>query len=106
MLSHSTPMSPLFQACLLLDQHLNWSIPLETHGPAAGWPADAPLNATFWHKVTEAMAQNSSLVTLHNSYQGKLSTQTPNCTSAACTAAKICYMRSGSVALGSQCPQG
>jgi hypothetical protein len=78
----------------------------DTYGPAAGWPADAPLNATFWHEVTEAMAQNSSLVTLHNSYQGKLSTQTPNCTSAACTAAKICYMRSGSVALGSQCPQG
>lgn len=30
----------------------------------------------------------------------------PNCTSVACAQAKACYMRSGSVALGSKCPQG
>jgi hypothetical protein len=78
----------------------------DTYGPAAGWPADAPLNATFWHKVTEAMEQNITLVSLHNKYQGKLSLKSPNCTNAACQKAKICYMRSGSVALGSQCPQG
>lgn len=71
-----------------------------------GWPADAPMNATYWHKVTEAMAANHSLVTLQNTYQGKMSVMSPNCTNAACAEARICYMRSGSVALGRQCPQG
>jgi hypothetical protein len=78
----------------------------DTYGPGSGWPANAPLNATFWHKVTEAMEKNITLVSLHNSYQGKLSVKSPNCTSSACQKAKVCYMRSGSVALGSQCPQG
>lgn len=78
----------------------------DTYGPAANWPADAPLNATFWHAVTQAMERNSSLVSRHNTLQGKSSVMSPNCTSAACAKAKICYMRSGSVALGRQCPQG
>jgi len=78
----------------------------EAYGRAAGWPEDAPLNATFWHMVTEAMESDVDLVSQYNTYQGKMSTASPNCTSAACQAAKICYMRSGSVALGQQCPQG
>ncbi|KAK3680633.1 Metallo-dependent phosphatase-like protein [Podospora appendiculata] len=76
------------------------------YGPAANWPADAPLNATFWHRVTEAMERDRSLATLFNTYQGKSSARAPNCTSEACTEAKICYIRSGSVGLGRQCPQG
>ena len=71
-----------------------------------GWPATAPLNATYWQKVTEAMSANHTLVSVHNSYQGKLSVKSPNCTSNACAVAKVCYMRSGSVALGRGCPQG
>ncbi|RMD44781.1 hypothetical protein DV735_g345, partial [Chaetothyriales sp. CBS 134920] len=71
-----------------------------------GWPDEAPLNATYWHKVTEAMEEDRSLVTKFNNYQGRLSVKSPNCTSTACTTAKICYIRSGSVALGRQCPQG
>jgi hypothetical protein len=81
----------------------------ETYGPAAaagGWPADAPLNATFWHAVTEAMAANHTLVSVFNTLDGKMSVKSPNCTSVACAEAKICYMRSGSAALGNQCPQG
>lgn len=78
----------------------------DAYGPAAGWSIDAPLNATFWHRVTEAMEKNRTLVSLFNTYQGKSSVQSPNCTSDACAAAKICYMRSGSVALGQSCPQG
>ncbi|KAJ4507568.1 hypothetical protein HRR83_004148 [Exophiala dermatitidis] len=70
------------------------------------WPADAPLNATYWHRVSEAMAANHSLVQQFNTYQGKMSVKSPNCTSDACAEAKVCYMRSGSVALGSACPQG
>ncbi len=76
------------------------------YGPAANWPDNAPLNATFWHRVTEAMEADRSLATLFNTYQGKSSVRSPNCTSNACTTAKICYMRSGSVGLGRQCPQG
>ncbi|KAK0719621.1 Metallo-dependent phosphatase-like protein [Lasiosphaeris hirsuta] len=76
------------------------------YGPAANWPADAPLNATFWHRVTEAMERDRKLVALYNTYQGKSSVRSPNCTSDACAAAKVCYIRSGSAALGRQCPQG
>ncbi|KAK3062701.1 hypothetical protein LTS18_003536 [Coniosporium uncinatum] len=78
----------------------------EAYGSAAGWLADAPLNATFWHQVTEAMEKDIDLVSQFNTFQGKMSTASPNCTSRACQAAKVCYMRSGSVALGQQCPQG
>lgn len=78
----------------------------DAYGSAAGWAAGDPLNATFWHRVTEAMERNRTLVSLFNTYQGKSSIQSPNCTSDACAAAKICYMRSGSVALGQTCPQG
>lgn len=78
----------------------------DTYGPATDWPADAPLNATFWHRVTEAMEANRTLVSIFNTFQGKSSIQSPNCTSEACAKAKVCYIRSGSVALGSQCPQG
>jgi hypothetical protein len=78
----------------------------EAYGQAAAWPEDAPLNATFWHAVTEAMEENHSLVSLFNAYEGKSSVKSPNCTNDACAEAKICYMRSGSVALGKECPQG
>ncbi|EME47574.1 hypothetical protein DOTSEDRAFT_146335, partial [Dothistroma septosporum NZE10] len=78
----------------------------ETYGPAAGWSESAPLNATFWHAVTEAMEQDHSLVSRQNTLQGKSSIKSPNCTDTACANARICYMRSGSVALGQKCPQG
>ncbi|CAK7206019.1 hypothetical protein SEUCBS139899_008802 [Sporothrix eucalyptigena] len=78
------------------------------YGPAAGWPEDAPLNATFWHRVTEAIEADTShkLVNEMNLYQSKSSVRTPNCTNDACSAAKVCYMRSGNAALGRACPQG
>lgn len=78
----------------------------EAYGPGANWPSDAPLNATFWHEVTKAMERNRTLVSVFNSYQGKMSVVSPNCTSEACAIAKVCYMRSGSVPLGLSCPQG
>ncbi|KAL5118164.1 hypothetical protein ACEQ8H_003999 [Pleosporales sp. CAS-2024a] len=78
----------------------------EAYGPGAEWAAKDPLNATFWHRVTEAMERNRTLVSLFNTYQGKSSIQSPNCTSDACAQAKVCYIRSGSVALGQSCPQG
>ena len=78
----------------------------EVYGDAIDWPAEAPLNATFWHQVTEAMEKNGTLVEIQNGFQGKSSPKSPNCTSTACHEAKVCYMRSGSVALGRACPQG
>lgn len=78
----------------------------ETYGPAAGWDKHAPLNATFWHRVTEAMEHDIHLVTRHNALQGKLSVKSPVCNTTACQHAKICYMRSGSAGLGYLCPQG
>jgi hypothetical protein len=78
----------------------------QSYGPNVNWPADAPLNATFWHFVSEQVERNTTLASVFNTYQGKSSVKSPNCTSVACAKAKACYMRSGSVALGSQCPQG
>lgn len=62
----------------------------ETYGGAAGWPQDAPLNATFWHAVTEAMEKDHSLVSKQNTLTGKSSIKSPNCTNAACAEARIC----------------
>ncbi|KAJ7455920.1 Metallo-dependent phosphatase [Mycena galericulata] len=74
----------------------------DTYGPSvAGWTDSDPLNATFWHLVTEAMEANSSLVTTFNTLQGKTSVKTPACTGA-CATAKICYLRSGSAAIAKQ----
>ncbi|CAG8956934.1 hypothetical protein HYFRA_00011984 [Hymenoscyphus fraxineus] len=78
----------------------------DAYGPSIDWPAEAPLNATFWHKVTEAMETNRTLVEIFNGFQGKSSSRSPNCTSDACAQAKVCYMRSGSAPLGRACPQG
>lgn len=78
----------------------------KTYGGPAGWPGDAPLNATFWHRVTEAMERDMSLISLQNTLQGKMSGKSPRCESKECFEAKVCYMRSGSVALGRQCIQG
>lgn len=81
---------------------------IKQHDGGKGWPPDAPLNGTFWHLVTEAMEKekDGKLVNLFNTYQGKSNILSPNCTSKACAEAKICYIRSGSTALGSQCRQG
>ncbi|KAK7063751.1 SER THR protein phosphatase family protein [Favolaschia claudopus] len=79
----------------------------DTYGPSvAGWGASDPLNATWWHRVTEAMETNSSLVSTFNTLQGKTSVLTKPCTDD-CVKAKICYIRSGSAAVAKQnCIQG
>jgi hypothetical protein len=68
----------------------------ETYGRnITGWGPNDPLNATWWHLVTEAMQANPSLVATFTTLQGKGSVLTPPCVGN-CTAARICYMRSGS----------
>ncbi|KAL4241709.1 Sphingomyelin phosphodiesterase [Abortiporus biennis] len=71
-----------------------------------GWGPNDPLNATWWHLVTEQMEANPSLVTAFNTFQGKTSVRTKPCTGQ-CVEAKICYIRSGSASIARQnCPQG
>ncbi|KIJ65063.1 hypothetical protein HYDPIDRAFT_27793 [Hydnomerulius pinastri MD-312] len=77
----------------------------EAYGNNIPWGANDPLNATWWHLVTEQMEANSSLVETFNTYQGKSSILTPACTSE-CATAKVCYIRSGSASIGQTCPQG
>ncbi|KAJ3988481.1 sphingomyelin phosphodiesterase [Lentinula detonsa] len=66
-----------------------------------GWTDSDPLNATWWHLVTEAMEADNSLVTTFNTFQGKESVLSPTCTGD-CATAKICYIRSGSASIGLQ----
>ncbi|EJC98599.1 uncharacterized protein FOMMEDRAFT_161417 [Fomitiporia mediterranea MF3/22] len=71
-----------------------------------GWGPNDPLNATWWHRVTEAMEADPSLVTTFNNFQGKGSVHTQPCTGE-CITARICYMRSGSASIAFQnCPAG
>ncbi|KDN35861.1 hypothetical protein K437DRAFT_67526 [Tilletiaria anomala UBC 951] len=70
------------------------------------WPQDVPLNGSYWAAVTDEMSARPELVTLHTRLSGRNSPRSPTCTEAACIAAKICYMRSGSSPLGQECPQG
>lgn len=67
------------------------------------WPSSAPLNATFWHGVTQSMLSNQTLVELYNLYETKSSEMTKNCSTTACAQQKVCYIRSGSAVLGRAC---
>ncbi|TBU62077.1 Metallo-dependent phosphatase [Dichomitus squalens] len=79
----------------------------QTYGAnVTGWGPNDPLNATWWHHVTEAMEVDNTLVTVFNTLQGKGSVLTAPCTGE-CIPAKICYIRSGSASLAKQnCPLG
>lgn len=72
--------------------------------PAAPWPAEAPLNATWWEGVVERMAKNESgLVQTYNKY---LSRQVPGegeCVDSSCIADTVCWIRSGSAVQGREC---
>lgn len=79
----------------------------ETYGAnITGWGPNDPLNATWWHRVTEVMENDPDLVRTFHQFQGKESIFIEEC-SDECIAAKICYMRSGSSSLARQnCPSG
>lgn len=81
------------------------------------WPSSSPLNATFWHLVTEKMLNSSSslstssssstyLLDLYNTYETKSSSalehRGPGDVS---PEQKICFLRAGSAALGNACRQ-
>lgn len=98
-----------------ISESLRWTSPVweleydsrTAYSPAwnSSWPTSAPLNATFWHGVTDAMLTNQSLVEAYNLYETKSSVMTKNCSSKACAEQKVCYIRSGSAALGLACPR-
>lgn len=78
----------------------------KAYGPGVmngSWPSTAPLNATFFNMLTESMLTNQTYVEMYNLYETKSSVVTKNCTSAACAKQKVCYIRSGSAALGQLC---
>lgn len=78
----------------------------EAYGGNITWGATDPLNATWWHLVTEQMEVNPTLMQVFNSYQGKGSILTPPCTGE-CIPARICYIRSGSASIAKHnCPSG
>lgn len=95
-----------------VSDSLTWMTPVwkfeydtrTTYGDAAAWPKSAPLNATFWDKVAGAMLKNQTLVEEYNFLETKSSVITKNCSTKACGQQKVCYIRSGSAALGLACP--
>ncbi|KAF8553427.1 hypothetical protein OG21DRAFT_1523118 [Imleria badia] len=62
----------------------------DAYGQNITWGANDPLNATWWHLVTEQIEYNSSLVETFNTYQSKSSVAGLNCIGE-CIPAKICY---------------
>ncbi|KAI0273983.1 Metallo-dependent phosphatase-like protein [Russula aff. rugulosa BPL654] len=80
----------------------------DAYGSGISWGSNDPLNATWWHHVTEKMQANSSLVSsTFTNFQGKQSVHTTPCNTTECVNAKICYMRSGSASIALQnCQSG
>ncbi|KZT73123.1 Metallo-dependent phosphatase [Daedalea quercina L-15889] len=62
------------------------------------WAADDPLNATWWHRVTEAMEANFTLVETYTKLMTKNSVLTSACTGS-CINDTICAIRSGSASI-------
>lgn len=76
----------------------------QVYDPNNTLAANAPLDGTFWHGVTENMLANNTLVEVYNLLETKSSAVTKSCSSKACAQQKVCYIRSGSAALGYACP--
>ena len=68
------------------------------------WPKDAPLNAAWWHDVTERMARNESgLVQRYNDYTQRFAPSTGECVDEGCIERTVCWIRSGSAVQGLAC---
>jgi sphingomyelin phosphodiesterase len=94
-----------------MTNSLAWSTPIweleydtrKEYTYHSSWPKNAPLNATFWHRVTEQMLQNQTLVERYNLLETKSAVGTKNCSTKACAQQKVCYIRSGNAATGLAC---
>ncbi|KAK5045799.1 hypothetical protein LTR84_008892 [Exophiala bonariae] len=88
----------------------SWSIDddLPGYNPRVPWPIDSPLNATFWHRVTESMLEDSdspqSLLKLYNHYETKSTSSAFHRGFVAVSAEqKVCFLRAGTSADGTRC---
>jgi sphingomyelin phosphodiesterase len=96
-----------------ISESLSWTTPIwefeydtrSIYDPNNTWPSTSPLDGSFWHGITENMLANKSIVEVYNLLETKRSVVTENCTSVECAVQKVCYIRSGSAALGYACPQ-
>ncbi|KAH7102564.1 sphingomyelin phosphodiesterase [Auriculariales sp. MPI-PUGE-AT-0066] len=78
----------------------------DAYNQSITWGKDDPLNATWWHMVTAEMNNSVALVQKFTKFQSKSSDWNPQCTSADCISAKICYMRSASTSIAADCKPG
>ncbi len=73
------------------------------------WPEEAPLNATFWHQVTEKMLddsdQGSKLWTMYDRYEKKSSDSPAHRGGEVSLEEKVCYIRSGNAEMGEECQE-
>ncbi|KUJ19694.1 uncharacterized protein LY89DRAFT_580202 [Mollisia scopiformis] len=96
-----------------MSESNSWSTPVwqfeydtrSIYDPNNTWLSASPLNGEFWHGVTENMLENNTIVEVYNLLETKSSVVTENCSTVACAEQKVCYIRSGSAALGYACPQ-
>ena len=75
----------------------------EVYDPTDSWPENSPLDAEFWHGVTERMLNDIDLVEKYTLLETKSSVTTKNCSTEACARQKVCYIRSGSAVLVRAC---
>lgn len=83
-----------------------WALEYDTRATydAEGyWPAEAPLNASFWNYVTAKMMNDSALVDRYSFLQSKSSSQVPISADEAFRQAVICTIRSGSAGEAALC---
>jgi len=88
------------------DPEPEWELEYDTrevYDPQGHWPEDAPLNATFWHSVTEGMLRNVSLAGVYTKLQTKSSAVGTVCDNQECAQSTVCSMRSGSYGLATAC---
>ena len=75
------------------------------------WLYTSPLNATFWHLVTEKMLNDSNsttdspLLELYELYEAKSSTHPDRRGSQPGAEQKVCFLRAGSGYLGRMCQE-
>lgn len=70
----------------------------------SSWPTDAPLNASFFHDLTERMLKNHTLVDMYNKFETKSSSAPRNRGGPPAGPEElVCYLRSGNGELGTRC---
>ncbi|QNP96495.1 YALIA101S01e21660g1_1 [Yarrowia lipolytica] len=69
----------------------------EAYDPDHEWPANAPLNATFWHKAVDYIVNRNETRDLFLKYEYRQSPYVPKCADDNCLANVYCFLSSGTV---------